>query len=295
VLGFTGYFMQKIRKILNLIWNEFVYGGHLLSLGAVSIAYTAAVLLNIKATWDGLLVIYLGPQSIYLYNRYKEFNMDALTNPERTRHIEKYVKMIPLIITFFVLIFIGTLLYFNKIPALLFSLFLLFLGFSYSIFFKSFTKKIVGFKNVFVSLCWALIVVFLAVYYSYPFSLALLFIFIFIFLRLIVNTNFFDLKDIESDKKGGLLTPAIIFKSEKLLNILSFITILAALIIVSGFYLKLLPVISLFLLFTVPYSFYYLIKSQDKRTNASFLYNVVVDGEYILWLLFILIGKFLLL
>ena len=77
---------MKLKKILNSIWNEFVYGGHLLSLGAVSIVYTASILLDIRITWDFLLVVYLGTESVYLYNRFKEYKVDFLTNPERTEH-----------------------------------------------------------------------------------------------------------------------------------------------------------------------------------------------------------------
>mgnify|MGYP001562821980 CR=1 FL=1 len=76
-----------IEKILKTIWKEFVYGGHLLSLGAASIVFTSAILLEIKITWDCLLVVYLGAQIIYLYNRYKEFKKDSLTNPENIKGI----------------------------------------------------------------------------------------------------------------------------------------------------------------------------------------------------------------
>jgi len=64
-----------IEKILNSIWNEFVYGGHLLSFGAVSIVYAASILLDIRITWDFLLVVYLGTESVYLYNRFKNIRL----------------------------------------------------------------------------------------------------------------------------------------------------------------------------------------------------------------------------
>jgi hypothetical protein len=183
--------MKKIKKLFESIWNEFVYGGHLLSLGAVSIVYTAAILLGIKITWDFLVIVYLGIYTPYLYNRYKEFNKDFLTNPERTKHIGRYVKYIPLMISFFTLIIIGIFLYFNKIPALLFAIFLLFLSFSYSILFKGLSKKIVGFKNFYISLSWALLAVLLAIYYSFSLNLAIFLIVIFYFFEISFKYNFF--------------------------------------------------------------------------------------------------------
>ena len=280
-----------VKRTLKAIWKEFIYGGHLLSLGAVSIVFTSAVLLNIKITWDFLLIVYLGIQSIYLYNRYKEYKKDFLTNPERTKHIGKYVKYIPLIIFLFFVIIFSILIYHKNFLALFLGLFLLIMGLLYTKIFKNLTQKILGFKSFFVSLMWALLVIFLAIYYSLPFNLALLLIFIFIFLRWIVNTSFFDIKDIESDKREGLLTLANVWGEKKLINILSLLAILAIVPIIIGVYLKLFPIFSLMLVFTIPYTFYYLKKSQDKKTNTAFLYNVIVDGEFILWSIFVLIGK----
>ncbi len=283
-----------IEKILKSIWKEFIYGGHLLSLGAVSVVFTSAVLLGIKITWDFLIIVYLGTQSVYLYNRYKEYKIDFITNPERTEHIKKYVKMIPLIIFFFFLIILSILVYYKNFSGLFFGSFLLIMGLLYSQVFKGFTRKIIGFKNFFVSLMWALLVIFLAVYYSSPLNWALFLVFTFVFLRWVVNTSFFDIKDMESDQKEGLLTLANVLGQKRLINILSLIAGLAVIPMVFGFYLGLFPKFSLMLLFTIPYTFYFFKKSQDNKTNIAFLYNVIVDGEFILWPFFILIGKYFL-
>lgn len=283
-----------ITKFLKSIWNEFVYGGHLLSLGAASIVFTSAILLGIKITWDCLLVVYLGAQIIYLYNRYKEFQKDSLTNPERTKHIKKYIKYTPLIIFCFIVILVGILIYFNKIVSLFFGLIMLFLGLFYSISLKNLTKKIIAFKTIFVSLMWALLVIFLAIYYSFPLNLAVVLVFVFIFLRLFINTNFFDIKDIESDKKEGLLTTPIVLGQKKLINMLSVVSVLSIIPIGIGLYYKLFPTFSIMLLFTIFYTFLYFQKIKNKNFNTDFLFSVWVDGEYLLWSVFILIGKFIL-
>ena len=282
---------MKLKKILNSIWNEFVYGGHLLSLGAVSIVYTASILLDIKITCDFLLVVYLGTESVYLYNRFKEYKVDFLTNPERTEHIKKYVKYIPFIIFLMTFSAIVIVVYFNKISALTFGLLLLIIGLLYSLFFKKITEKIIAFKSFFVSLMWSLLVLFLAIYYSAPINLALFLFSVFVFLRFFVSVSFFDIKDIKTDKQEGLKTLAVVLKQSTLWQFLSIIAILAVLPLIIGVYLRVLPISSLMLFLTIPYTFFYFKQLENKNISPYFLYNVIVDGEFIFWLFFVLIGK----
>ena len=282
-----------IEKIVNSIWNEFVYGGHLLSFGAVSIVYTASILLDIRITWDFLLVVYLGTESVYLYNRFKEYKVDFLTNPERTEHIKKYVKYIPFIIflmTFSAIVFV---VYFNKISALTFGLLLLIIGLLYSLFFKKITEKIIAFKSFFISLMWSLLVLFLAIYYSAPINLALFLFSVFVFLRFFVSVSFFDIKDIKTDKQEGLKTLAVVLKQSKLWQLLSIIAILAVLPLIIGVYLRVLPISSLMLFLTIPYTFFYFKQLENKNISPYFLYNVIVDGEFIFWPFFVLSGNFI--
>ena len=282
-----------IEKIVNSIWNEFVYGGHLLSFGAVSIVYAASILLDIRITWDFLLVVYLGTESVYLYNRFKEYKVDFLTNPERTEHIKKYVKYIPFIIflmTFSAIVFV---VYFNKISALTFGLLLLIIGLLYSLFFKKITEKIIAFKSFFISLMWSLLVLFLAIYYSAPINLALFLFSVFVFLRFFVSVSFFDIKDIKTDKQEGLKTLAVVLKQSTLWQFLSIIAILAVLPLIIGVYLRVLPISSLMLFLTIPYTFFYFKQLENKNISPYFLYNVIVDGEFIFWLFFVLSGNFI--
>ena len=282
-----------IEKIVNSIWNEFVYGGHLLSFGAVSIVYAASILLDIRITWDFLLVVYLGTESVYLYNRFKEYKVDFLTNPERTEHIKKYVKYIPFIIFLMTFSAIVIVVYFNKISALTFGLLLLIIGLLYSLFFKKITEKIIAFKSFFISLMWSLLVLFLAIYYSAPINLALFLFSVFVFLRFFVSVSFFDIKDIKTDKQEGLKTLAVVLKQSTLWQFLSIIAILAVLPLIIGVYLRVLPISSLMLFLTIPYTFFYFKQLENKKMSPSFLYNVIIDGEFIFWPFFVLSGNFI--
>lgn len=286
--------MEKVKNILKLLWNEFVYGGHLISLGAVSVVFTSAILLHIKITWDCLVVVYLGAQAVYLYYQFQDIERDFLTNPERCQHVKKYIKIIPLMTTCFILISLGILFYFNKFSNLVFYFLVVSLSLLYNKFLKKITKKVVAFKNFLISLAQTLSVVFLAIYYSFEANLSLLLILIFVYLRWFTNTAFLDLKDVRTDKKEGLLTLPIVLKGEGLMNILSLTTILSVIPIIYGFYLKVFPPSSLMLLLTVPYSFYYFGKLKKKEVNTNFLYNVLVNGEFIFWTFFVALGELLL-
>lgn len=282
----------RIANFSRVIWNEFIYGGHLLSLGAASIVLTSAFLLRIKITWDCFIVVYLGIESAYLYNRYKEFEKDIVTNPERTKHIRGYINKIPIIIGIFVVTLGIILFYFSNLKVLLFGFFLVLMSFLYSKIFKGLTAKIVGFKNVFVSLMWASLVLFLVIYYSAPWNTPVLIVFLFVFLKAFITTNFFDIKDTKIDKKEHLLTLVVVWGKNKLLKFLYLLNILSALLLFFGVYLRFLPVYSLFLSLTFFCVLYYLKEIRNSKV-APYLYYAVADGEYVLWGVLILVGKIL--
>jgi len=276
---------MKVEQVSKSIWNEFIYGGHLLSLGSVSVVFTSAILLNIKITWDFLLIIYLGAQSIYWYYQIQDMEYDYLTNFERCSHIKKYIKVIPYLIIFFIVFLIIILLCFNKLFVLLLYLSLLLVSAFYNNFFKILTKKIIGFKNLFIAFTETFLIFLLIVYYSFDLNLSVFLVLIFVYLRWLANTIFLDTKDIESDKKKGLLTIAIILK-EKLVYFLKLITLLATLPIFIGVFWELLPKFSLLLVFTVPYTFYYLNIFRKQTGKISY---ILADMEFFLWSVFILL------
>lgn len=287
--------MQNFKSIIKSTWNEFVYGGHFLSLGAVSVVFASAILLKIEITTDFLVIVYSITHAAYLYNRYKEFKKDYLTNPERTRYFEKRIQKMPLIIFCFIIVFIMTLLYFGNFAAIVFGLMIFFIGILYSLFFKKITKKIVGFKSFYVAFSWSLLVIFLSIYYSFSFiSLSVFLIFVFIFVKCFVGTSFYDIKDIKSDKKENLLTFAVVFEKKRLTEFLNLINILALIPIIFGVYLKLFPVFSLMLFFTIPITFYLLKKIEHSKTDIAYLSEISIGLEKISWFFLILLGSFLL-
>ncbi len=281
-------------KILRHIINHFVYNAHLISLGAVGIAATFLLLINESILIFPLLIIYLLTLISLLHDRLKEREVDYLTNPERTKKLEKYFKNANIIIfASFCLIF--AILFLNKREdSLIFIIFLFLLIFLYTKFFKKLTRKIIGFKNIYFSLIVAFLLIFISLYYFYNFlNFTFLIIFLFVFLRMYVNTVFLDIKDIESDKKHNLKTFPIVFGPQKTIFFLKIITLISGLLIIFGVVLKIIPIHSLMLLFVVPYAFYYFEKSK-KKENFYLVNYVLADAEFILWPISIIIGKIIL-
>ncbi len=281
-----------IKKILKSIWKEFIFGGHFQSLGAVSIILVSGILLNIRITWHGLVIIYLIFYPLYLYNRYKEINIDATTNPERTQHFKKYLKWMPIILYTVIILAVAGLAYFNNIQTLVFGLLLLIFGLLYTTVFKKITRKIAFFKNFYVALFFATLVFFAVVYHSETLTIAALLFFLFVYFKSVMMQIFLDIKDIESDKKDALITLPVKFGKKKIFNILKTISLLTTILIpiLFSIFWPIFPKSILFLLFTIPFNFYCFKKAKEQKYFAY----ILGSGEFVLWLILILIGEVIL-
>ncbi|MCD6085393.1 UbiA family prenyltransferase [bacterium] len=284
---------QKIGKFFKFIWNEFIYGGHLQCLGFVGIVIIASDLFSLKINWTLLVFVYLIFYLIYIYNRFKEIQIDELTNPERVKHFKGYFSKIKKIFYFLFFFLIGALIYIRNFPFLVFSLSLLFLGLLYTPTLKNFTKKIIGFKNFYVALFFSVIVFSPFFYYFYPLDKRLLpsiFIFaIFVFLKALMMQVFLDCKDVEGDKKINLRTFPVVFGREKTLKFLklfdSFIT--GFILIVFCLIYKVFLTSLLILLFLIPFNFICV----DLARNRKYFGYILKSAEFFLWLILFFIGK----
>ncbi|MCK4355065.1 UbiA family prenyltransferase [Candidatus Parcubacteria bacterium] len=282
---------MEIKKITKFLWGEFIYGGHLLSFGASGILCFSAIILNQKISIPLLILGYLISQITYFYNHFKELKKDFLTNFQRTQHIQKSKKYFLIIFGFYWGFFFLCLIYINNLAVILLSLFIISGGLLYTIFLKNLSKKIIEFKSFYVSFFWALSIILIGFYYNVSFSLLLSLLFSFVFLRWLMNTIFFNIKDIESDKKENLKTLAILFGKHKTIDCLHIINIFSFVPIIIGVYTNLLPLFSLFILIFYFYSFYYLEKAKKEKTQIHNLSYIMVDGEYLLWPFILLLGK----
>ena len=281
-----------INKIINTIWNEFVYGGHLLSLGAAGTVFSVMIILEKWPDWQVLLMAYLISQIVYVYNHFEEADKDLVTNPERVRYLQKFAKYYRPLLLFYIILLLPVLVLFANLQTLLFALFLLAGGVLFTIFFKGLTKKIIGFKEFYVALFWAAGVFLPPFYYSFHLNLFFISFFLYIFLRSYLHTTFCDIKDTESDKSAGLKTAPVIFGQKRTLAYLHLVNFLSMVLLVGGYFLGIFPTFSLFLIVFYFYSFYYLREAgsghiQKIRSTSYFL----VDSEDVLCPMVLIAGK----
>ena len=264
-----------VEQLLIPIWNEFIYSGHLFALGAISVVAMCAIIFSIPITWDFLALIYFIFYPIYFYDYSRGASDDLLTNSKRAEHFKNKKKTSFIIYGSFLITGIISL-YFSNFLTMCISFTILIFGLLYGSYFKLLTKKIVAFKNIYVSFVWALLVIFLFYYYSFPLTSAALLITTFIFLRIFIIQILFDVRDVEGDQKKGLKTVPVVLGNHKEFNLLKNLNGVTILMICYGIYFNLIPIISFVILLAILYSFYYIQKIRAcKKDHSCYLLAAV--------------------
>ncbi|MFA7243857.1 MAG: UbiA family prenyltransferase [Patescibacteria group bacterium] len=279
-----------MSKVLKTIWSEFIYGGHLLSIGSAGIVFSAAKLIGSSYDWAILIVVYCFSQAIYLFNRLEEFETDIETNPSRTEHIKNRLKSLKIEILAYLVFAYVIMIYQRTWGAIFFSFIPLFIGWTYTKYLKDLTSKIIGLKTIIVSITWALLLPFYYLYFEISSNLmTFLLVFLFILLRWVLNTSFFDVKDIAGDQKIGLKTYPVYFGIKRYMlyaKILNFVSVVP---IVIGVINSIFPKWALVFVILIPFIHVCLNNSQKYPKKMSYYY-VYADSEFIVWALLVVIG-----
>lgn len=274
---------------MSAVYREFVYGGHLLALGTASIAVSAALVISKTPTWDLILMAYLFSFGAYTVNRLSDFEEDKISHPDRTAYLSGRLRSMPAIaagcfILGYALAFFRNLIFF---AALLLPLILALL---YSVSSKR-MSRVFGFsrlkeglltKNLAVSFGWSLIPILVGLYYL-ELPLSILALLPFIFLRLMVNTVFFDARDIEADRAYGVKTIPAYLGMAKAWRVMDVLDVASGAYLVLATLSGILPLFALALVVFTPYSFAYRYYSQRSSGHKDSVRDLVADGEYILW------------
>ena len=143
---------------LKFLRDEFVYGGHLLSIACSSFTISIILMLNTIFKFELVFITYLLSLIVYNFDHYISIEEDKNDNPKRTKHIMKYQKFFPILLTIYGFLFIILLLLYGNLISLSIGILILTIGILYSIGLKNLTKKITGFKNIYTSLSVSLLV-----------------------------------------------------------------------------------------------------------------------------------------
>jgi 4-hydroxybenzoate polyprenyltransferase len=275
-------------RLTSALYKELVYGGHLLALGTSSMAATVTLVLGRTPTWDLLLMAYLFSLGAYSINRISDFQQDEVSHPDRTAYLKgRFGSLKAIAATCFVagyaLALLRNLLFFSGL------LIPLALALAYSVGSKrlkgalgvSRLKEVTLVKNVTISFGWSLVPILVGLYYL-DLPLAILALAPFIFLRIMVNTIFFDQRDVEADAAFGVKTLPVklgMALSSRVMDVLDLASGLYMVAIVAS---GVVPLFAGALLIFVPYSFAYRIYASTGRHRDS-VRDLAADGEYLLW------------
>lgn len=281
-------------KLSESIIEEFIYGGHWLSLGASSVALSTILLFNLlPIKWEFLLIVYFGTQCIYNYNHYKDINIDYFTNPERVNHLYKYHKYGKIIISIYGLSYFIVLFIFGTVQSIIFGTALIGLGVIFSLKIIDALKKMVGAKLIYTSFSWSLLIPFTMIYHSQFLNYSILIFTLFVFLRIIITTTFFDIKDAILDRKRGITTVPVVLGRKKSLTFLQLVNLISIMPIILAVFIHMLPLYSFPLTLLFFYSFFYIQKARDTNVEITNLSYVIVDGEFYYWPILILLLYFI--
>ncbi|MGD0319479.1 MAG: UbiA family prenyltransferase [Nitrososphaerales archaeon] len=271
------------------LYKELVYGGHLLAFGTASIAATAALVLGRTPTWDLLLMAYLFSYGAYMVNRSSDFDQDRVSHLDRTAYLEGRRRSLPMIVA--VSLGVGYVLALLRNLTLFAGLLVpVALAVAYSVGSKRMGKALgmsrlkegLFVKNLTVSFGWSLIPILVGLYYM-QLPLTVIALCPFIFLRLMVNTVFFDVRDVKEDAAYGVRTIPVSLGTDaswKLMDVVDFSSgLYIALLVLSG----VLPTFAGLLVVFTPYSFAYRYFSRRSTKHEDSLRDLAADGEYLLW------------
>jgi 4-hydroxybenzoate polyprenyltransferase len=280
----------RINKILKFAWDEITYGGYFVGINNALILLIAIIITNkFDFFWMLIFVSFLIVTVIYKVNHLKEVKSDKASNPERSDFVTKNKnKEFILVISFILLALIIS--YLINFRIFLASMVLLILGIIYP---KNITKKILGFKNLYTALTWSLIIFLPYILFPKTNFFIFLFLYIFIFIRSFINIVFSDLKDINDDRRNGLKTYPVVFGERITIKILNILNAFSLIPLIIGIICKILPLYTSLLLLSCLYTYLYLKSDSSDKNKLRKRSYILVDGEAIIWVILLVIGKVL--
>jgi len=275
-------------KLASAAYKELVFGGHLLALGTASMAASAALIIGASPTWDLLVMAYLFSLGAYQINRISDFEQDEVSHPDRTAYIKSRLGLLKGISVFcfavgYSLAFLRNLTFFAGL------LVPLVLALAYSVG-SSKMKGALGIsrlkegtlvKNVTISFGWSL-VPFLVGLYFLQLPWGILAFAVFIFLRLMVNTIFFDQRDVKADAAFGVMTLPVKLGIARSTRVIDLLDLASGVFLAAAVLARVLPLFAAGLLVFVPYSFAYRAFARS-GSHADSVRDFAADGEYLLW------------
>lgn len=232
-------FLKKVkilREFLSTLKDLFVYGGILPALWGPSLLLASSALLEGHCRPITTLISFTLPLTVYAYDYLADSRVDPLTDPRRSHFSELWGKPLIAFCAATLILLLGM----CRDPLMAtITVILLVAGVLYTGFFKGFTRRITGFKNIYLGLIWSSWTVIPIA--PHALTASHLVVFTFIFLKVYVNTAFSDYKDVESDRLKGLKTLPAVYGKDGSSVILQVINASGAVFLSAAIILGLVP------------------------------------------------------
>lgn len=270
---------KMIRKALEFI----IFSSIHISIAALLWGLITFILIDEPINLYPLIIIFLMTYFVYTLNRVGGEDEDKINYPERVKFSSRYKKiLLPIAIIGYIFGFILSL---NlNLTVTFFTLLPIFSFFIYRIF-----KKFTIVKNIIIGFVWASSVLLIGAS-TRIFNEIIFSFFCFVFLRDFSNSIFFDIRDVNGDKKAGIKTIPIILGIKKTLLLLNIINIFSGILLLFLIFFNYLPQKAITLLGLIFYNIFYYNLYKKGNVDKFFLFDVIADSEIYFATFLILIG-----
>jgi 4-hydroxybenzoate polyprenyltransferase len=259
-------------------------------IGAVMVAvlYVSFLLQNIVSSALLLIATFFLTISVYSLNKVTDLEEDLVNLPDRARFVKKnrdyllFASLESINIAVILVFFANP----YAIPVILFPFYV---GLFYSTGMRRLRiKDALLLKNIMVALAatTAAVLLPLAVHTTIPFIVLL--VGYFIFLKCFINTVLFDVRDIEGDRKAGVLTIPISLGTKKTRNALLLLNSTLAVWVAFAIFQGLFYPYQIVLILSVLYGYWCILRCTRVDAKASKLFDLLVDGEWVILALYAL-------
>jgi 4-hydroxybenzoate polyprenyltransferase len=212
--------IDKIRHAGRMVADEFINGGHLVGLSFAFIGLATMLIFDFALRWEVALMIYFVTVAVYGFDHYHDLKNDSVNSNARVKYIKRREHIVPFQLALFITSYMILLLTFGTLSTIILGTCILLLGISYSLYFKRFTKTIVGFKNIYVASTVSLGILFTTAFYNMSIPVEIMFFIGYIGISVFLNCSFCDIKDMESDNKQGLKTLPLLLGKQRFFRFL---------------------------------------------------------------------------
>jgi len=271
---------KKIEIFISFLLSSSIY----MAINGFLKAYYSFLLFGIVINWSLLLATFLSVFAVYCMNRLTDKEEDAVNSPERASFVNGNEKKISIVLLFSYItaIILGIS---QSIYALLILLFPLFAGIAYNIKLSPVIprlKDLLGVKNIITALSWAVGTTFLPLIGLNNVSLIFICsLFYFFFVKSFINTVLYDIRDINGDKKNGIVTIPVKIGKENTKKLL--LTATSSLLVMS-FLLLIINQISFGLFLTMAFcvfnAYWYIGYTCNNNEIHKYKMPLLINGEW---------------